>query len=95
MTAPVPASPLKSRTAAPPVTMFGPDFPFAYDEWLRRWESAPNFMGAFKGNLPDHYRYQRRLFCHFMQEKFAPEHRGLFLAGDDISWTAGWAEGAV
>ncbi len=59
------------------------------------WESDPNFMGAFKGNLPGHYRYQRRLFCHFMQENFAPEHRGLFLAGDDISWTAGWAEGAV
>ena len=59
------------------------------------WESDPHFMGAFKGNLPGHYRYQRRLFCHFMQESFAPEHRGLFLAGDDISWTAGWAEGAV
>jgi lysine 2-monooxygenase len=59
------------------------------------WEADPNFMGAFKANLPGHYRYQRRLFCHFMQDGLAPEHRGLFLAGDDISWTAGWAEGAV
>jgi lysine 2-monooxygenase len=59
------------------------------------WESDPHFMGAFKGNLPGHYRYQHRLFCHFMQGKFAAKHRGLFLAGDDISWTAGWAEGAV
>ncbi len=59
------------------------------------WESDPNFMGAFKGNLPGHYRYQRRLFAHFRQEAMAPEHRGIFLAGDDISWTAGWAEGAV
>ncbi len=59
------------------------------------WESDPNFMGAFKANLPGHYRYQRRLFSHFMQDDFAPEHRGIFLAGDDISWTAGWAEGAV
>jgi tryptophan 2-monooxygenase len=30
-----------------------------------------------------------------VQNEFAPQHRGIFLAGDDISWTAGWAEGAV
>ncbi len=59
------------------------------------WEHDPNFMGAFKANLPGHYRYQRRLYGHFMQDKLPPEQRGIFLAGDDISWTAGWAEGAV
>ncbi|MEU0242597.1 FAD-dependent oxidoreductase [Nocardiopsis sp. NPDC006198] len=59
------------------------------------WEDEPYFMGAFKANLPGHYRYQRRLFTHFHQEGLAERHRGLFLAGDDISWTAGWAEGAV
>ncbi len=59
------------------------------------WEADPNFMGAFKNNLPGHYRYQERLFGHFMQQDL-PEHmRGIFLAGDDISFTAGWAEGAV
>ncbi len=59
------------------------------------WESDPNFMGAFKANLPGHYRYQRRLFSHFVQDKLPTHQRGIFLAGDDISWTAGWAEGAV
>ncbi len=59
------------------------------------WEADPNFMGAFKANLPGHYRYQRRLFTHFMQDDLPPEQRGIFLAGDDVSWTAGWAEGAV
>ncbi|MCT2588522.1 NAD(P)/FAD-dependent oxidoreductase [Streptomyces sp. N2-109] len=59
------------------------------------WENEPWFMGAFKANLPGHYRYQRRLFTHFMQRDLPPGRRGLFLAGDDISWTAGWAEGAV
>jgi len=59
------------------------------------WESDPNFMGAFKANLPGHYRYQRRLFSHFIQDDFAAGNRGIFLAGDDISWTAGWAEGAI
>lgn len=59
------------------------------------WESDPNFMGAFKANLPGHYRYQRRLFTHFVQDDLPTHRRGIFLAGDDISWTAGWAEGAV
>ncbi|MDQ6527334.1 FAD-dependent oxidoreductase [Nocardioides sp. LHD-245] len=59
------------------------------------WESDPNFMGAFKANLPGHYRYQRRLFSHFVQDGLPAHRRGIFLAGDDISWTAGWAEGAV
>lgn len=59
------------------------------------WESDPNFMGAFKANLPGHYRYQRRLFSHFVQGDLPEHQRGIFLAGDDISWTAGWAEGAV
>ncbi|MGQ4513500.1 FAD-dependent oxidoreductase [Streptomyces sp. DW26H14] len=59
------------------------------------WENEPYFMGAFKANLPGHYRYQRRLFTHFMQDGLPADKRGIFLAGDDISWTAGWAEGAV
>ncbi|MEU5834051.1 NAD(P)/FAD-dependent oxidoreductase [Streptomyces diacarni] len=59
------------------------------------WEDEPYFLGAFKANLPGHYRYQRRLFTHFMQDRLPADRRGLFLAGDDISWTAGWAEGAV
>jgi lysine 2-monooxygenase len=59
------------------------------------WENDPGFLGAFKGALPGHYRYNRRMFCHFMQESLPPAERGIFLAGDDISWTPGWAEGAV
>jgi tryptophan 2-monooxygenase len=59
------------------------------------WESDPNFLGAFKGALPGHYRYNRRMFCHFMQEPLPPAQRGLFLAGDGISFTPAWAEGAV
>jgi tryptophan 2-monooxygenase len=59
------------------------------------WESDPHFMGAFRGALPGHYRYQRRLFSHFVQHDLPPEQRGIFLAGDDISFTPGWADGAV
>ncbi|MEE6170297.1 MULTISPECIES: flavin monoamine oxidase family protein [unclassified Mycolicibacterium] len=59
------------------------------------WEADRNFLGAFKGALPGHYRYNHRVYSHFMQEEHAPEHRGIFLAGDDVSWTPAWAEGAV
>ncbi len=59
------------------------------------WESDPNFLGAFKGALPGHYRYNHRMFGHFMQTDMPPEQRGIFLAGDDISWTPAWVEGAV
>ncbi|UJR38796.1 hypothetical protein I4U23_031461 [Adineta vaga] len=59
------------------------------------WETERNFMGAFKNNLPGQYRYQVRLFNHFMQDYISEKYRGFFIAGDDVSWTAGWAEGAV
>lgn len=59
------------------------------------WEADPDFLGAFKGALPGHYRYNRRMYAHFMQDDLPAEQRGIFLAGDDVSWTPGWAEGAV
>ncbi|WP_035796295.1 flavin monoamine oxidase family protein [Kitasatospora mediocidica] len=59
------------------------------------WETEPSFMGAFKSNLPGQYRYQRRLFTQFMQEDLDERQQGFFLCGDDVSWTAGFAEGAV
>ncbi|HEX4833458.1 MAG TPA: NAD(P)/FAD-dependent oxidoreductase [Trebonia sp.] len=59
------------------------------------WEDDPNFLGAFKGALPGHYRYNHRMYTHFMQDQRSPAERGIFLAGDDISFTPAWAEGAV
>ncbi len=59
------------------------------------WESDEFFLGAFKGALPGHYRYNHRMYGHFMQGHMPPEQRGIFLAGDGISWTPAWVEGAV
>lgn len=59
------------------------------------WENDVNFLGAFKGALPGHYRYNTRMYGHFMQGDLPPTERGLFLAGDDISFTPAWVEGAV
>lgn len=59
------------------------------------WESDENFLGAFKGALPGHYRYNHRIYGHFMQAALPGHQRGLFLAGDGVSWTPAWVEGAV
>ena len=59
------------------------------------WEADPHFLGAFKGALPGHYRYNQRMFAHFMQDHFPEQQRGIFIAGDDVSWTPAWVEGAV
>ncbi len=59
------------------------------------WEADENFLGAFKGALPGHYRYNRRIYGHFMQDGLPAAERGLFLAGDGVSWTPAWVEGAV
>ena len=59
------------------------------------WEADPHFLGAFKGALPGHYRYNQRMYAHFMQQDMPAEQRGMFIAGDDVSWTPAWVEGAV
>jgi lysine 2-monooxygenase len=59
------------------------------------WEDDPNFLGAFKGALPGHYRYNHRMYRHFMQGGLPAAQRGIFIAGDDVSFTPAWAEGAV
>ncbi len=35
------------------------------------WEADPNFLGAFKGALPGHYRYNHRMYGHFVQADLA------------------------
>lgn len=59
------------------------------------WEADPHFLGAFKGALPGHYRYNHRMFGHFMQKDMPPAERGIFMAGDDVAWIPAWVEGAV
>jgi tryptophan 2-monooxygenase len=59
------------------------------------WEADPYFLGAFKGALPGHYRYNQRMYAHFKQEDLPQQQRGIFIAGDDVSWTPAWVEGAV
>lgn len=59
------------------------------------WENNENFLGAFKGALPGHYRYNHRMYSQFVQDRLPPQERGIFFAGDDIGWVPAWVEGAV
>ncbi|WP_426218847.1 FAD-dependent oxidoreductase [Pseudomonas sp. DWRC2-2] len=59
------------------------------------WEEQPFFLCAFKMNLPGQYEYQRLLFSLFMNGVSTPNLDRFILAGDDVSWTGGWAEGGV
>lgn len=59
------------------------------------WEADRNFLGAFKGALPGHYRYNHVMYGHFDQANLPARQRGVFIAGDGISWTPAWVEGAV
>ncbi|WP_426130630.1 FAD-dependent oxidoreductase [Pseudomonas sp. DWP1b1] len=59
------------------------------------WEEQPFFLCAFKMNLPGQYEYQRLLFSQFTSGVKGSNPDGFILAGDDVSFTGGWAEGAV
>jgi tryptophan 2-monooxygenase len=58
------------------------------------WEKMPYYHGAFKLNYPGEYRYQRALF---EQNRAADpvSDRGVYLAGDSVSFSGGWVEGAL
>jgi len=58
------------------------------------WQSKPNFNGAFKLSFPGQDQYVKTLFFDYLKAGTA-EDTGLFLAGDCITWTSGWVEGAL
>jgi len=58
------------------------------------WEQAAGFNGAFKLTYPGQYDYQKALY-HQPFTPAAPDHNGVFLAGDTVSWAGGWLEGAL
>lgn len=62
----------------------------------KKWDDDPHFIMAFKYNLPGQYRYQKTLFQNFFcaAKENRPDTKKFVFAGDGISWTAAWAEGA-
>ena len=54
------------------------------------WQDQENFYGAFKLNYPGQDSYNQSLYY-----QFASSNNGVYLAGDSISWSGGWIEGAL
>lgn len=58
------------------------------------WQSESDHMGAFKLMLPGQDVDNAGLYFQFQKAGTAHDD-GIYLAGDGISWSGGWAEGAL
>ena len=58
------------------------------------WELKPHYYGAFKLTRPGQDHYVQSAFFHYL-EKSDSNAGQVYLAGDSISWTGGWTEGAL
>lgn len=65
------------------------------------WQSNPHYNGAFKLSLPGQDRYVQQMFFDYQKgrrqdpDRQNPADTGCYLAGDCVSWTSGWMEGAL
>lgn len=58
------------------------------------WVNEKYQHGAFKLLVPGGDEKQKQLYFQF-QSVLTPEDKGIYLAGDSISWSGGWVEGAL
>jgi len=58
------------------------------------WEAEPYYYGAFKLHLPGQENDTSELYYQFLSA-LSPDDRGVYLAGDSVSWSGGWVEGAL
>jgi tryptophan 2-monooxygenase len=58
------------------------------------WQAEPDYYGAFKLNLPGQDYDCRSAYFQF-QTAGTAQDTGVYLAGDGVSWTGGWTEGAL
>jgi tryptophan 2-monooxygenase len=59
------------------------------------WDLQPNYYGAFKLNFPGDDGLSKRLFYQYLMSAVPAADRKIYLAGDSLSYTGGWIEGAV
>ena len=67
---------------------------------FEEWQSDPYFGGAFKLSEPGQDQYVQTMFYDYqkaiwVQGNLNPNDTGVYIAGDCISWTSGWTEGAL
>jgi tryptophan 2-monooxygenase len=58
------------------------------------WSAEPYYYGAFKLNLPGQGHDTSELYHQFLSV-LTPEDKGIYLAGDCVSFFGGWVEGAL
>ena len=58
------------------------------------WESEPDYYGAFKLQNPGQDADLQAAYYQF-QSVLDGTDRGVYLAGDSVSWAGGWTEGAL
>jgi tryptophan 2-monooxygenase len=58
------------------------------------WQNEPGYCGAFKLNLPGQDHLVQSAYFQF-QTAGTENDNCVYLAGDGISWTGGWTEGAL
>ncbi len=59
------------------------------------WQLQQYYLGAFKLNLPGQEAEVQSVYYQFLTSLDAQNDTGLYLAGDGVSWTGGWTEGAL
>ncbi len=59
------------------------------------WESEPYYYGAFKLDYPGQEPDVHTAYYQFLNVLDAQQDTGVYLAGDSVSWSGGWTEGAL
>lgn len=59
------------------------------------WQNTPFQNGAFKLNYPGQEPYCRDAYFQFQTANYPRLDTGVYLAGDAVSWSGGWIEGAL
>jgi len=59
------------------------------------WELEPHYHGGFKLQLPGQDDDVRELYFQFLSVLSPETDSGVYLAGDSVSWSGGWVEGAL
>ncbi len=59
------------------------------------WELEPYYYGAFKLNQPGQDVWNQSMYYQFLSVLDRKSDTGVYLAGDSVSWSGGWIEGAL
>lgn len=59
------------------------------------WENMQHYYGAFKLQLPGQEPLVQSAYYQFLSALDAQADKGVYFAGDGVSWSGGWVEGAL